>query len=58
MKNKFFKLIISFFLIIPCMFMFSACSLLKPTIEFKVEDGYIINLLGERKNKEPYKYNS
>ena len=24
----------------------------------KVEDGYIINLLGEKKNKEPYKYNS
>lgn len=24
----------------------------------KVEDGYIINLLGEKKNNEPYKYNS
>lgn len=24
----------------------------------KVEDGYIINLLGERKNKIPYDYNS
>lgn len=24
----------------------------------KVEDGYILNLLGERKNKEPYKYNT
>ena len=24
----------------------------------KVEDGYILNLLGEKKNKEPYKYNS
>ena len=24
----------------------------------KVEDGYIINLLGERKNKVPYDYNS
>ena len=24
----------------------------------KVEGGYIINLLGEKKNKEPYKYNS
>ena len=24
----------------------------------KVEDGYIINLLGEKKNKKPYKYNS
>ena len=24
----------------------------------KVEDGYITNLLGEKKNKEPYKYNS
>lgn len=24
----------------------------------KVEDGYILNLLGERKNKEAYKYNS
>ena len=24
----------------------------------KVEDGYILNLLGEKKNKEPYEYNS
>jgi hypothetical protein len=24
----------------------------------KVEDGYILNLLGEKKNNEPYKYNS
>lgn len=24
----------------------------------KVEDGYILNLLGEKKNKEPYKYSS
>ena len=24
----------------------------------KVEDGYILNLLGEKKNKEPYKYHS
>ena len=24
----------------------------------KVEDGYIVNLLGERKNKVPYDYNS
>lgn len=24
----------------------------------KVEDGYILNLLGERKNKIPYDYNS
>ena len=24
----------------------------------KVEDGYILNLLGERKNREAYKYNS
>lgn len=24
----------------------------------KVENGYILNLLGERKNKEPYKYNT
>lgn len=24
----------------------------------KVEDGYIINLKGDRKNKIPYKYNS
>ena len=24
----------------------------------KVEDGYIMNLLGEKKNKIPYKYNS
>ena len=24
----------------------------------KVEDGYILNLLGEKKNKEPYKHNS
>jgi hypothetical protein len=24
----------------------------------KVENGYIFNLLGEKKNKEPYKYNS
>ena len=25
---------------------------------YKVEDGYIINFLGERKNKIPYEYNS
>ena len=25
---------------------------------FKVEDGYIMNLLGEKKNKIPYDYNS
>ena len=29
-----------------------------PSIWCKVEDGYIINLKGERKNKIPYDYNS
>ena len=29
-----------------------------PNWQCKVEDGYILNLLGEKKNNEPYKYNS
>ena len=42
MKKKFLTFILSICFIIPCMFMFSACSTTTPAdIEFKVENGYI-----------------
>jgi len=41
MKKKFLTFILSICFIIPCMFMFSACSTTPANIEFKVENGYI-----------------
>ena len=50
MKKKFLTFILSICFIIPCMFMFSACSSTPADIEFKVENGYIQYYDGENWN--------
>jgi len=51
MKKKILTFILSICFIIPCMFVFSACSNTQPAdIEFKVENGYIQYYDGETWN--------